>query len=455
MGIAVTSAGTSLALAAEPTISNPSLDLAKEIQDLRSRLDDLQAKQRQQEVQNTYDDVLRDADARSAPLLQTTSPAVAITSGYENGKFFIASPDKKFSFSPFLQIQFRNTTNALDTDANGEDSWTGENGFELRRAKFGFNGNVFSKALTYEFLVDVPRNSGTATLQFAWLKYQIDDAWAIRLGQFKDPLGKEQLGSSTKLLAAERSLLSDLLIGGDNPVQGGSIIYGSAASPFRIETAFTDGSGQLNTNFRDISGTTPDTRPDFGAASRAELQLSGNKFKGYDDYTAYKYTENTPLFVLGAGGDITQLGDSNQFIYTADALFKNKHGFGAFGAILGRYTTEFNSGTTAAPVLDDVNDIGFVVQASQLIGRWSKADWEIFGRYDYTQLADERVSDPYDPEIHEITVGTNAYFQGHNVKGTVDFTYLPNGSPVTSDGNGVLQSTDAQFVIRAQFQLVI
>jgi hypothetical protein len=430
----------------EPTTS----ELLEEMKVLRARMDALQAKTDQQVQQATVNSVLRDAEARSTPKLQASS--VDFTGGYKDGKFILQSADGKFSLSPSFQLQVRNVTNISD---DGDDTST-ENGFELRRVKAGVNGNLFSKDLTYEFLFDVPRNSGLTTLQFAWLRYKFVPDWSVRLGQFSDPLGREQTGSSRRTLAAERSLLSDLLIGGDNPVQGASLLFAPAKSGnFRIETAVHDGTNNNNTNFRDTNatGTAADTRSDWGVASRAEFQLIGSKFKGYEDYTARGNKD--PLLVFGAGVDFTQTGDSDLLTYTADAQFENAKGLGLFAAVLGRYQTEFNAGTTAAPDFGDVNDIGVVVQAGQIIGKWAKAEWELFARYDVTVLDDERVSDAFDNDIHEITFGTNAYFQGHSLKGTLDVTYLPNGSAVASDGNGVLQSTDSQFVLRAQFQLLI
>ena len=41
------------------------------------------------------------------------------------------------------------------------------------------------------------------------------------------------------------------------------------------------------------------------------------------------------------------------------------------------------------------------------------------------------------------------------MKVTVDFLYLPEGSPTDATGTGVLESDDAEFVLRAQFQLFL
>jgi hypothetical protein len=58
-------------------------------------------------------------------------------------------------------------------------------------------------------------------------------------------------------------------------------------------------------------------------------------------------------------------------------------------------------------------------------------------------------------QFHEFTIGGNYYYRKHNVKLTIDFTYLPNGVPINLPALGFLASDDDEFVIRAQFQLFI
>jgi hypothetical protein len=51
----------------------------------------------------------------------------------------------------------------------------------------------------------------------------------------------------------------------------------------------------------------------------------------------------------------------------------------------------------------------------------------------------------------------NYYVRGHAAKFTLDFSYLPNGTPVNADGAGILDpdAHDEQFVARGQFQLLL
>ncbi len=421
--------------------------LQQQVQSLQQQIDALKTQQdrasKEAAEKASIDRVMEDANSRSMPAAMQSGSS-DFTAGYKSGKFIIQSADGAFSLNPNLQLQIRNVTNVRDTG----DETISENGFELRRAKFGFLGTAFSPDLTYEFLFEVPRNSGAVSLQDGWARYKFSPNWSVRGGQFKNPLGKEQTGSSKRLLAAERSLLNELLINGDDYVQGITLGYGPKDGKLKGEFGVTDGTLQSNTNFRDVSGTTPDTRPDFGVAGRAEYQLMGEGFKGYDDFTAMNQT--TTLLVVGGGADFTQTGGTDLVTYTLDAQFETSKGLGVFGAMIGRYTNEL------AATGEEANDIGFLIQASQMLGvTWAKAEWEVFGRYDITMLDGDRVADPFEDDVHEITIGVNGYFRRHASKVTFDVTYLPNGSPTTVDSAGVIASPEDQFIIRAQYQLLI
>ena len=58
--------------------------------------------------------------------------------------------------------------------------------------------------------------------------------------------------------------------------------------------------------------------------------------------------------------------------------------------------------------------------------------------------------------VHDITVGMNYYLHGQAAKFTMDVSYLPNGTPVSDDGSGVLSNNGKnELLLRAQFQLLL
>ena len=85
-------------------------------------------------------------------------------------------------------------------------------------------------------------------------------------------------------------------------------------------------------------------------------------------------------------------------------------------------------------------------------------EWELFGRYDYTKTADPIAiggTGETEDAFHEATVGVNYYLHGHNAKFTLDASWLFNGAPTGLTNLGILNSDDNEFVIRAQFQLML
>ena len=171
--------------------------------------------QRSAEIRGIVQDVLADADTRTS--LQS-SGAMA---GYNNG-FFLASPDGNYSLKVGGQVQVRWTLNhakqgnaILPENRNNNTQW----GFENRRTKLDFQGNVFSKDWTYRvraaFNQGAPNGTaqaanGAAAIDFAYIQKSMDNGMSIRVGQFRAPWMREVLVDSAYQLAAERSVLAGL-----------------------------------------------------------------------------------------------------------------------------------------------------------------------------------------------------------------------------------------------------
>jgi hypothetical protein len=410
---------TSVTRAAEPSPRA----IQTRIEALEAQVQSLKAEeQANQTAQATTRAVMTDAEQRSA-----VAPS-AFTGGRKNGKFILQSADGRFSLNPNIQFQLRYVANNRNT-ADGSDT---QEGFEVRRAKFGFAGNAFSKDLTYNFVWQASRSGGAVSLEEAWAKYRFADQWAVRGGLFKDPLSHEQQLSSKKQLAADRSLLNETLIGGDDFVEGIGLLYGGGKDDLHAEIALTDGSQSHNTDFRNAGA-------DFGVAGRAEYKLFGD-WKNYDDFSALANKHH--LLVLGAGADLTQNGSTNAVLHTLDAQYELANGLAFYAAYVGRYTDSQSD--------DSVYDWGALGQVSYLIdGR----HWEVFGRYDFIKLDDNTAGASGD--FSELTAGVNYYFEGHNAKLTVDAVYLPDGAPADQTGIGVLASDGEQVLLRAQFQLLL
>jgi hypothetical protein len=332
-------------------------------------------------------------------------------------------------------MQFRYIANVGDDDEG--DSHI-DSGFELRRTRFRFDGNAFTPDLTYSFVFDASRSNGTVSLLDAWAAYKFSPHWAVKVGQFKESWSHEKDVQFTSQLAVERSLL-DAVLGGNvtDRVQGVALIYGGTkADDVRAEFAVSDGANSKNTNFQD------QPTGDWGVAARGEYKLSGD-WASYKDFTAKGSKED--LFVLGAGTDFTQAGDSDVARATADAQWENAQGLGLYGAVLGA----FNSADGG-----DSTDWGLLAQAGYLLNK----KVEVFGRYDLLKLDSDTAGG--DDTFNEFAIGLNYYLGPdgaylHRAKFTVDVLYLPDGAPSSQTGLGVLAGDEEQFVFRGQFQLQI
>jgi hypothetical protein len=438
----LTIASANVALAAEPTRD----ELAEEIRQLKARIEQLEAKQpttgpTAADVDRIVRDVVADANRRSQLLMQEGGT----TAGFdlERTKFYIRSADGSFLFMPGLLFQARNTTNIT----TGDDDDV-QNGFEIRRMRFYFVGNAFTPDLTYRFQWEAGSNGGGVFLQDAFVRYRFADQWAVQAGQFYDEYSHEQSMLDPFMLAADRSLINALIGGGQTErVQGVMLLYDDHER-WAARGALHDGANSDNTDWTEAGGGGAFigvTDTNFGAFGRLEYFFSGTR-QAYETFTALGTTED--LLVAGAGADFTQGGDSNALFHLVDLQYENTSGTAAYLALHGLWR---DIGADSPVPAGEYYDWGVLVQAAHLFTR----SCELFVRYDYTQIDDDSLAAGAEDQFHEFTIGGNYYYRKHNVKLTIDFTYLPNGVPINLPALGFLASDDDEFVIRAQFQLFI
>ena len=435
-------AAGSVARAAEPTTD----ELRQQIEQLQAKVQQLETNQQQSaaasDVDATIDRVLRDAEKRSQ-LMQMEG----FTAGYDDG-FKLRSADGNFLLNPYFQFQFRNTTNFTDSpavfDADGDiigfdDDEDVQNGFEVRRMKFGFRGNAFTPDLTYNFRWETQENGGGVTLEDATVQYQFADNLAVRAGQWKDDWTHEETVSSSRQLAADRSLLNELIAGGlTDYVQGVMLVINPQDSPWRANLAYHDGANTDNTDWQENTGGNALTGgPNFGVSGRVEYKFSGD-WRSYDDFSAMNNNDN--LLVVGGGVDYTQSGDNDLWFHTVDVQWENTNGLSLYGAYVANW---------ADTDPDDVYNWGALGQVGYMFNETT----EVFGRVDYTQFDFDTATG--EDDFWEATVGLNYYWRGHAAKFTVDVTWLFDGSPTNVTGIGVLASDDDEFIIRGQFQLLL
>ena len=430
-----------------------------EIHELRARLEKLEARHnetmRLADIKRTADQVLQDANQHSQ-LMEVGS----FNAGYKNGKFFIGSEDGNFNLRPWAYFQFRNITNRRQGFKNGNDDT--QNGFEMRRAKFGFEGNAFSPDLTYMFSYGTTRASGTANVtnaagvkigtvtnslggvpiaDEAWVKYRINHGdFYMKAGQIKGPIMHEQMVSSRTQLAAERSVAADVFVNGDTYLQAVDISY-EPQTWIRLEGAITHGMRSLNTNFLDFPNS---NAFNYGFEARADFKVMGQWADYQRQMGAFGVKEQ--LLAFGIGADYSERGHSNQIVAAVDVTYVHPKGLSLYGAFIDRYTNHnfgfYSPSTTSASITAPpasvlnhaTNEYAIVAQAAYLLD----GHIEPFARFEYQKLQGTATgSRNYLPVI---TTGANYYLNGHNIKLTAQVLYLPSGIPVDDASNDILAS---------------
>jgi hypothetical protein len=482
--LAAFSATTTLVRASEPMASSPSQqELLDEVRALRAEVDQLKANQTKAElrvtpannadVSGTEAAVEKDAEQhRPFSFLD----AAAVT-GFDGKGFVLSDESGNNTLRPGYILQARNVAEwrqngKFGTPASSDDF---EDGWEIRRAKFYFTGNLFTPDLTYRFQMANQVNGPSFALDDAWMAYNFYKGnlgkFAFKVGQYKVPVDHEEFEvGDEKQMSAERSLINDILGGGaiGPRSQGIELLWNSNDDRFHAETMLHDGSGtvvaggaagvagntpvnaattaasSLNTNFTD--GKTAFS-PVVGTAFRGEWKAFGD-WKNYIDFTARAVDKD--LLVVGGGIDYTDAVNANYVHMELDAQYKTTSAISVYVAALGDYTDLRN---VATPTSNNF-DYGGLLQVAYAIQK----KYEPFFRVDAIKLDNDFT--PVHDVVSEFTLGMNYYFgtdgnDGNHVKFTLDGSYLPIGpGPVNRLNEDELFNTFRnEFLIQAQFQL--
>ncbi|MEE9129055.1 MAG: porin [Phycisphaerales bacterium] len=390
------------------------------------------------EIRGLVQDVLADADTRSS-LLQD-----GMAAGWDKG-FFLGSTDGNFLLKVQGQLQARFVYNAQDKSADDDNRW----GFENRRTKLIFSGNVIDPSWQYRIQTSASSDGGGFRLQSAFIAKEFGDNWTLRIGQFKPPFMREELVSSSRQLAVERSLVNEEF--NQDRSQGVELAY--SGDQFNVAVMLNEGFDRDNT-----PALAEDT--EFAITTRAEALLAGS-WDQFKDFTSWP--NETTAVMIGAAVHYEQ----DEF-GTGDGLFVDADADGlddtpnndeletlAFTADL---SLEFGSANAFAAVVyrdldsDVLNteQLGIVVQG----GLFLTDDWEIFARYEWGDLDIAGVDD-----LSIITFGVNRFWAKHALRWSMDVGIGLNELAEPWSASGAGWRTDAsgeddQIVVRSQMQLL-
>jgi hypothetical protein len=426
------SSGASSGASGGPTLE----ELREQVRVLQMKVEEMGAKQvSRADVDAIIREVLADSAVRSKLF------GAGLTAGYEEG-FFIRSEDGSFSFRPTVIGQFRYIGSYAEGEkAGGGDSF--ESGFEFRRLRVRFDGNVFSKDVTYGVQWENAR--GASTLLDAWGAYRFAEVWRVKGGQFTPVFSPEEYLSPALVTAVDKTLVHQMLGNNIDRVQGVELQYGGVKGadgkemPVRVTVAAHDGANSINTDFRDSE------KGNFGFVGRAEW-LAAGRWADTRDWSPRTLGESDAL-LLGAGADYSDFPGYAQTLMYADVMYKSVRKFALYGGLEGMLTEERNATGDR-----DRFDSGVIGQFSFLPAR----AWEPFVRYSYLRLDEPGGDDGYS----EIVVGVNRYLGPdgkwfHRAKVVADVVYLPDGAPGGTTALGYQENDEAQVVFRVQLTLQI
>ncbi len=394
------------------------------------------AQQSNDEVRAVVAEMLSDAENRTSLLADA---------GHDAKGFMISG--EGFTLRVGGQIQFRYVLNFRDEDSTSNEF---EPGFQTRRTKLWFGGNIVNEKWKYKVVGAFDRDEGSFGLEEAFVSYDFGSGMYAKWGQFRSQFLREEHTSSSRQLAAERSIANEFF----NQDFSQGIALGYKADAWRMEAAFTDGFGSRNTDFTSMG------EADWALTGRAEFKLDGD-WDQFDDFTApqggkfgallgvavhYQDSANT-----SAPTDV----DSQYLGYTFDISLEGD-GWNAYGAFLG--SNADTRGPIGAGDADATDNFGFVIQGGLRVA----ANTEVFARWDAVFLDEDTVASGED-NFHFLTVGLNQYYAGHAAKATLDLVYsFSETSPNLTGGFGGLgtgtailgDGEEGEVAIRAQFQLL-
>lgn len=388
-------------------------------------------------------ELLADAQGRTS-LLQPGG------SGWDakNG-FTLGSADGNYRLNIGYWNQFRYTINVRDNVPSPGEDFT--SGFSFVNNRVELTGNAITQALTYKLSWDFA--TGDATLKDAYAKYQFDNGWSLKWGQYKLPFLKEYSISDNQLQAASFSVMTNAF----NQGRSQGVELGYESEEFRFAADFSDGVRAANTDWDSQA------EADYGFTGRFDWKFGGaweqftrqtswqnSEFGGYVGVAGnYQDGGSTGAStVAGSAIGNTSTIDVTNWALTVDSQIVG-NGWNAFAA--------FVWANTDPAAGNSFDDFGFQIQG----GFFVTSQWELFGRYDITLPDDSRAANV--DNFNVITVGANYYFveRSQAAKFTADLQWCldaqsnTGGLVVPSTYTSVMADTEEnQLAIRLQFQLM-
>ncbi|MFA6046503.1 MAG: hypothetical protein WC718_16080, partial [Phycisphaerales bacterium] len=260
----------------------------------------------------------------------------------------------------------------------------------------------------------------------------------VRFGQFKLPLNREEILSTSAQLAIDRSVTDAAFA--ESYSEGTEVGY--QGTDLRVFVAVSDG---LKSAYTVITSA---AEADYAVTGRVEYKWAGKDWKWANDFTSFRGSEYSAIAgVAGhwqAGGDTTGTANVDFFQGVVDTQIEGD-GWNVYAAGIWRNTHQPGVGST--------NDFGAIVQGGAFVSEQT----ELFARWDAI-FPDSAHGDPF----HTATFGVNYYLspESHAVKLTFDLGYFFNSTTATTlaapnTALGLLPDPNGgEWLLRGQMQVL-
>lgn len=327
-----------------------------------------------------------------------------------DGKLKVESRDGAWSFQPIGRVMW----DYIDTDEDGSPADDFQ-GTELRRARLGFEGDIYD--WSYKFEGDFAK--GDTSIKDAYVGYGTSLGGVkagVKLGQSHIPFGLNTKISSKYMSFMDRPFFADSEI---SPArQSGAVV--SLADPeyiWTLSAGYTIGElGGGSTN-KDEDGTTFAVRGSFVpymASKTQMIQIGAGYLNLSDDADEYGFEQRLVSHkddVKWLSTEVTDFDGSDAWTVDALGIFGSFHAMAEYVD----YSMDSQSG-------NDVDVDGYAVEAGYFLTgeslKWKKGytsgitpksssgAWQVAARFESTEIDDQVAGDD---EADKFTIGLNYY----------------------------------------------
>lgn len=357
-----------------------------------------------------------------------------------DGKLVVADREGNWEFQPIGRVMW----DAVNADADTDDSDDDVKGTELRRARLGFAGSIYD--WSYKFEADFAGND--VSVKDAYLGYgnKLTDStkWGVKLGQSHIPFGLNTKISSKYMTFMDRPMFADSSV---SPARQSGVVAAINDKDYNwlLSAGLTNGPLDDDGQTWDNNGSTFAVRGSFLPYKEGKnlvqlgagylTQGGGDDFKFQPDLVSHDDS-----FKPVSTGTI-DLDQADAFTVDAMAVF------GSFHAM-----AEYLDHTAEPETGSDIDTTGYAVEAGYFLTgeqlKWKKGytsgispksswgAWQVAARFESVEVdPGSSLEDEYD----QFTVGVN-YYPTKNTRLMLNYSKVTD---LTVDGSGADEEPSA------------